>query len=197
MAYKVIVADSSPSIQKAVQIALSEAEFEVYPFADGHEVLKYLRQINPDVVFLRLSLPSLGGYEVGRFLRSQAQFKNTFLILFKGVFEPLDRERIAELDFDEIIQLPFASEKLSRLVLNFLERKDSPQTLPEEPIRGGFYEPKVGEELENKIKELVKKETLEVERQLEKKIKAQCLSEIKSWLRKELEEIRRDKKHKP
>lgn len=194
MVYKVIVTDSSPSIQKAVKMALSDSEFEIYAFDDGKEVMERLSQINPDAVFLRLSILPKDGYEAGRYLKSQEQFKKTSLILLKGVFEPLDRERVAELDYDEIVQVPFASERFAQLVRDIIERKNDPQTLPEVLEMDEISSPELQTELDAGIKAFVRQEFLEVERELEKRIKAQLLSEIKAWLLNKLEEIKQERK---
>jgi DNA-binding response OmpR family regulator len=134
MAYKLIIAHDSPSIQKSIQMAFPASEFEVIVFKDGTETVKALSQLEPDAVLLSLSLPQKDGYEVGRFLKSREEFKQTPLFLLKGAFEPLDAERIIGLKYDEIVEEPFDSERLARVVRETIEGKRDPQTLPEEPL---------------------------------------------------------------
>lgn len=228
MAYKLIVADSSSSVQKAIQMAFSNSDYEIYPFEDGLEVMKSLSQINPDAILLSLSLPHKDGYEVGRYLRNQEQFKQTSLVFLKGAFDPIDTERIAGLDYDEIVHEPFDSERLAQLVRDIIEGKKDPQTLPEEHLLDEIpltqhnsepkkneshnstfstdilhteeesyasFSPKLKEEIEGKIRELVKQETVDVERELEKRVSKRVLSELKEWLRQELEDIKRQLKN--
>lgn len=132
--YKMIIADCSSSVQKAIELAFPGSEFEIYPFQDGLSVLESLSQINPDAILLSLSLPAKDGYEVGRYLRSQEQFKKTALLFLKGAFEPLDLEKIASLNSDGIVQKPFDSEKLALMVREIIDRKRDPLTFPEEPL---------------------------------------------------------------
>lgn len=212
MIYKIIVAVSSPSVQKAIQMAFPESEFEIYPFADGIEVMKSSSQIVADAVLLSLSLPPNDGYEVGFHLKRQEKFKQIPLILLKGAFEPLDRKKIADLDFDEIVEEPLDSEGLVHRVRNLIEGSKQIQTLPEEPALEEIpapesepnppeKEPQIGiepqdsvpssektlsafpSEWEAKIKEIVRdlmrEEILDVERELEKRIKAQVSIEQK------------------
>ena len=40
MPYKIIVADPSPSVQKAAQLVFAEPEFRVYAFDDGASLLE-------------------------------------------------------------------------------------------------------------------------------------------------------------
>ncbi len=134
MAYRLIVAHDSPSIQKAIQMAFPASEFEIFTFTDGLEAMGSVGQIKPDAVLLNLSLPQKNGYEVAHFLKSQEEFNQASLFLLKGAFEVLDTERITGLSYDEIIEEPFDSERLARMVLDTIEGKRDPQTLPEEPL---------------------------------------------------------------
>lgn len=115
-------------------MAFPDSEFEIYPFEDGLEVVKSLSQINPDAILLSLSLPHKDGYEVGFYLKSQEELRQAPLILLKGAFEQLDKEKVSGLDYDEIMNVPFDSERLVRIVQNLIEGKRDPQTLPEEPL---------------------------------------------------------------
>lgn len=200
--YKLIVADNSPSVRKVVQMAFPEADFEVYPFEDGMGVMNSIHSINPDAVLLSFSLPGKDGYEVGSYLRSQEKFKQTALVLLKGAFEPLDKEKIAGLEHDGIVQEPFDSERLVRVVRELIEKKKKPKTLPEEldevPLtesqaeKRSLYPEEWREEVEEKIRTAVRQEILGVQRELEKRVKAQVVAEIKSILQKEKEKSNRD-----
>ena len=224
MAYKLIIAHDSPSIQKVIQMAFPASEFEVIVFEDGTETMKALSQLRPDAILLNLSLPQKDGYDVGRFLKSREEFKQTSLFLFKGAFELLDADKMTGLEYDEIVEEPFDSEKLARIVKDTIEGKKDPKTLPEEPpldethIARQDIEPKrkefateshssdsqqkkekrsflVSDELEaetkEKLRSIVRQEILDVERELEKRLKTQVVAEIKEWVEQELDRIRK------
>ena len=182
MNYKILVADDSPSIQKLIQISFPTSEFEIFPFSDGQEVLDSLSQINPDAILLNLSLPQKDGYELGEHIKNQEAFNQVPLILIKEAFEPLDKEKLETFEYDQLIQKPFDSDALVQKVRTAIEERKIPMTLPEEPVwdEGSTAEMKV--ELDEKVRELVKKEILGVQRELEKRIKARILAELKMWL---------------
>ena len=203
MAYKVILADPSPSVQKVVQMAFPGPEFEVQAINDGLQVIEALDRIDPDIVLLSPRLPSRDGYEVGQYLRSRKELKNVVLILIKNAFEPLDGERLNGLECDAIVQKPFDSERLVRLVRETVDRKKVPPSFPEEsliedvPPTGAlplfneeeFIPPppssRFHEDLEDRIRVLLREEILLVERELEKRLKASLRSDFKEWLDKE------------
>lgn len=193
MAYKIIVVDSSPSVQRAVKMAFSDSEYEIYPFADGQEVLKDINQIVPDVVLLRLSLPLKNGYELAGRIKAEERFKGVPVVLLKGVFERINEKKMAELECDELITLPFDSDKLTRLIQDLIDTKNDPQTFPEEIELDQISGPEVKAGLEEKVKSLVKKEFQESERESAERIKERLLPEIKSWLLQKLEEHKKEK----
>jgi DNA-binding response OmpR family regulator len=204
MSYKIIVADGSPLVHKVIQMAFGEPDFEVHAFEDGLEVVQALGQLNPDALLLGLALARRDGYEVGRYLRSREDFKKTALILLKNAFEALDQEKMRGLDCDEIIPKPFDSEKLARTVREIIDRKKGPHSLPEESLleesqaasAPPLFEdsefappetrPSPEDELEEKVRGMLRDEILSMERELEKRLKASLRTEMletlnRSW----------------
>jgi DNA-binding response OmpR family regulator len=198
MAYKVIVADSSPSAQRAVQMALPEPEFEIHMFGDGWKVIQVLPDINPDAVLLSLQLPSMDGYDVGLYIRTQEALNQCALILMRGAFEALDLRKISPVNYDGLIQKPFDSESLSKMVREALERKKDIPSLPEEPLLEDIpmpehppedipsVTPEWMSELEKKIHEVVKKEIRKSTDELEHWTREIVSSEFKKMLVEEL-----------
>lgn len=182
MNYKILVADDSPSIQKLIQMSFPTSEFEIFPFSDGQKVFDSLSQINPDAILLNLSLAQKDGYELGEHIKNHKAFNQVPLILIKEAFEPLDKERLEAFEYDQLVQKPFDSDALVQKVRTAIEERRIPMTLPEEPVwdLGSTVDMKV--ELDEKVRELVKKEILGVQRELEKRIKARILAELKMWL---------------
>jgi DNA-binding response OmpR family regulator len=184
MPYKILVAHSSPSVLKAILLAFPEPEYEVYPFKSGVEVMQELNQIAPDAILLSMSLHKENGFEIGRYLKEQEKFKQIPLILLYGAFETVHEENTAGFIYDELVQEPFDSGKLIRTTLELIERRKGPQTLPEEPDLDGS--PLEGERifLDEDIKEFVRKEIYDAEKELEKRIRARVLAEVKNFLSK-------------
>jgi len=182
MPYKLIVAHDSPVVLKSIRTAFSEKEYEIHAFKGGVDLMQELNQIDPDAILLSLSLYEEEGYEIGRYLKSQEKFKQIPLVLFHGAFEPLNEERAGTLVFDALIQEPFSSENLVATVCELIEKRRGPQTLPEEPNFDSPFSPAGRIELDERLKEYVKKEIFEVERELEKRIRARILAVIRSTI---------------
>lgn len=200
MPYRIVVADPSPSVQKAVQAVFPESDFNLYVFEDGRELVDVLPSIRPDTVILGLSLPGMDAFEVGRFLAGREEFRNVPLFFLKGTFELFDSDRAADIPHDGVIQTPFDSEKLAAMVREAIDRKISPPTMPEEPFPEapaaeappGSVDERPGasapfdtgskaqpEAFQSTVRGLVRTEVLEMERELEKRITARVLAELK------------------
>jgi DNA-binding response OmpR family regulator len=184
MPYKLLVAHTSPSVLKAILAAFPEPDYEVHQFRNGVEVIEELNQVSPDAILLSLSLHQENGYEIGRHLKEQEKFKQIPLILLYGAFESVNEELTKGSSYDELVQEPFDSEKLTQTILELIERRKGPQTLPEEPALDGELYEEGRIVLEEDIKEFVRKEIYEVERELEKRIRSRVLAELKNFLSK-------------
>jgi DNA-binding response OmpR family regulator len=200
VSYRIVVADPSPSVQKAVQAVFPEPDFKLYVFEDGRELVDALLSIRPDTVILGLSLPGMDAYEVGRFLNGREEFRNVPLFFLKGTFELFDHDRAADIPHDGVIQKPFDSETLASTIREAIDRKLSPLTMPEEPFPevplpdtasaapdarpAPSAPPDAGlkphpDALRSTVREFVRAEILEMERELEKRITARVLAELK------------------
>jgi DNA-binding response OmpR family regulator len=206
MPYKVILAEASPSVQKVIQMALPEPDFEIHLFDDGLPAIEALARVRPDAVLLSLALPSRDGYEVGRYLRSREEFRKVGLILLKNAFEPVDEERLRGIDHDRIVEKPFDSEGLAVLVREIVDRRKTPPSFPEEALleeaspgsvlplfKEEEYLPpppsaRPEDEIGDKVKSMLRDEILSVEREIEKRLKASLRAEFMEWLDRERKE---------
>ncbi len=200
MAYKIIAGDPSLSVQRALQSALPEPEFRLFPFEDGAALLEAAAEIRPDAVLLGVALAGRDGYEVGRILRGREDFRRVPIVLLRGTFEALEGGPAVAPDFDEVFAKPFDSERLAGSVRDLIEKKTTPATLPEDPIRmpaalppepaptGPLPEeppPPTGTaplHPNTGLRELLRREILGTEREIEKRVRAKVLADVKEWM---------------
>lgn len=193
MPYRIIVADPSPSVQKAVQLAFPEPEFRLFFLEEGSRLVEAVAGLGPDTMFLSLSLPGTDAYAAARSLGRMEALRNVPLFFLKGTFELFDRDRAEGIPCEGVIQKPFDSERLAATVRDAIDRKVSPQTMPEElpleepaadPVRGAAPRRRPvpshpgGDALRAQVRELVREEVVEMERELEKRIRARILAEL-------------------
>ncbi len=90
--YNVLVVDDSPSMQKMLEIELSQVELNInIDFADtGEEALEKTDNKHYDFIFLDIMMPGIDGYEVCKTIRKKPEEKKTPIIMLSGKTSPLD-----------------------------------------------------------------------------------------------------------
>ena len=187
MPYKIIVADPSPSVQKAAQLAFSEPEFRVTAFEDGASLLKAVAGLEPDALLVSLTLPGREGYDVARTLRSRKELATVPLIGLRGAFECIDTDKNAPSDYDEVVAKPFDSERLAAVVRELIARKTGPSSLPEEPVwsgETGGREAALPAGAGSEVRDMVREEIIGMEREIEKRVRARVMADLKDWISK-------------
>jgi DNA-binding response OmpR family regulator len=193
--YTIVVAEPSPSAQKAVQLALPEAEFRVFVFEDGASLLESVTRLAPDALIVSLTLPGRDGYDVARTLRSRKELATVPLVGLRGAFETIDGEKTAPPDYDEVLPKPFGSERLLAVVRELIAKKMGPTHLPEEPVwPGAAGRPgsgptpspaaKTAADPQTGVREIVREEIGGMEKELEKRVRARVLADLKEWMSK-------------
>jgi DNA-binding response OmpR family regulator len=188
--YRIIVADPSPSVQRAAQLVFTEPEFRLSVFEDGASLVEAAADLRPDALVVSLTLPGRDGYEVGRILRSRKELATIPLVGLRGTFESMDAERPAPAEYDEVVLKPFDSERLAAVVRELIARKTGPESLPEDPrwaaaeIPDGRTAAPPAAASGPEVKAIVREEIVAMEREIEKRVRASVLAELKEWMSK-------------
>jgi DNA-binding response OmpR family regulator len=190
--YRIVVADPSPSVQKAAQLVFAEPEFRVHAFEDGASLLGAVDGLRPDALVVSLTMPGRDGYELGRALRSRKGLETVPLVGLRGAFEGLDADKSVPPEYDEVVAKPFDSERLAAVVRELIARKTGPATLPEEPVPPSAAAgaarrepaPPAGEraEADAGLKDWVRTELVGMEREIEKRVRARVAADLKEWM---------------
>lgn len=118
----VLVADDDEDILALVDRALSESGYEVLLARDGAAALATVRERNPALALLDISMPALDGYEVTSTLKGDPTTKDTIVILFTARSEASDVEKGYQAGADDYIMKPFTLKTLQSRVADALGR---------------------------------------------------------------------------
>ncbi len=134
MPYKVYLADDSITIQKVVELTLSEEDFEVTAFGDGQAALDAARKAAPDIILADIVMPRMDGYQLSMAVKQDSALKNTPVVLLAGTFENFDADLAAASAADGHIVKPFESSELINKVKDLIARRASktPEAVPPE-----------------------------------------------------------------
>jgi len=176
VAYNLIVADSSPAIRRLCQSIFPEETFRLHLAGSLEELNQLLETVNPEALILGSSLLDASDSLLPLQARLSAASRIP-VFLVAGTFDPLPRDCREWLKPEKVFVKPFYSESLAEAVLEAVEKRLVPDTLPEElpagpaqemPTPGSLASPALLRELRH----IIQQEVLEAERELEKRLRA-------------------------
>jgi DNA-binding response OmpR family regulator len=181
MTYRLIVAENSVSVREIIKIAFPESEFSIRFFGNGDELIFELSNLKFDAVLLNAFIPGKDGYEIAKIIRDKDDFQSVPMIFLKGAFDVFDASKLSGLSYDGVFTEPFDSKGLVSYVRELIESRKDPATLPEElPSQA---EIRLGDEstveIEDKIERMIDRKIREIEKGIEKRIRAALIEENK------------------
>ncbi len=123
MAYRVLLADDSLTIQKVVELTLG-GEYELMAVGSGDKAVEALPAFQPDLVLADALMPGLTGYEVCEAVKRRTGGEFVPVVMLTGTFEPFDRPRAEQIGSDAIVTKPFDSQALAALVRDLLKKAE-------------------------------------------------------------------------
>ncbi|MFN3739969.1 MAG: PleD family two-component system response regulator [Thermodesulfovibrionales bacterium] len=161
MATKVLLADDSITIQKVVELILTEQGFEVKTVNNGQEAITTMLSYTPDIVLADAEMPLLNGYQLCERIKNNARTKHIPVILLAGAFEPIDTELAKNVKSDGILTKPFEAQELLNKINSFLSKEKRQEEIIEEPIEILPSESAISEPAEEAV--MVEEEMWEIE----------------------------------
>jgi DNA-binding response OmpR family regulator len=132
MARRLLLADDSITIQKVVELVLSEEDFEIKSVNNGEDALNLIDTFKPDVVLADIEMPKINGYKLCEKIKQSPSTARVPVILLAGAFEPIDATLAREVGADDSVIKPFESHELiskinASLALSSAEVQEEPQ----------------------------------------------------------------------
>jgi CheY-like chemotaxis protein len=112
MATKLLLADDSITIQKVVELVLSEEGFEIAAAGNGEDALNSVSSFKPDIVLADIEMPKMNGYQLCEKIKANPETRDIPVILLAGAFEPIDEELAKKVGANDYIIKPFESQDL-------------------------------------------------------------------------------------
>jgi len=112
MAKKLLLADDSITIQKVVELVLSEEDFQIKAVNNGQDALEQMEPFKPDIVLADIEMPQVNGYQLCERIKQNSATSQVPVLLLAGAFEPLDDDLANNVGADGYIIKPFESQEL-------------------------------------------------------------------------------------
>lgn len=112
----VLIVDDEQPIVDLVRFTLEDEQVRVVEAQDGVQALEVAKAELPDLIFLDVQMPRLGGFEVCRRLREEPGLERTKIVMLTAAAQETDRQRGKAAGADEYLTKPFSPLKLLSLV---------------------------------------------------------------------------------
>lgn len=111
-----LVVDDSKVARLAISKLLKERNFNVDDAASGEEALEYLERHRPDIVFMDVMMPGMGGLEATRAISSREATRLVPVVMCTGKETAADQSLAFEVGAKDILSKPAGEENLDRVL---------------------------------------------------------------------------------
>ncbi|MCG6878014.1 MAG: response regulator [Deltaproteobacteria bacterium] len=96
MVAKVLAVDNDPFILEFMKDVLSPGRYELFTANDGLEALDIMDKITPDIIFVDLVMPNIGGKKLCQIIRGMERLKNAFVVILSSAIgeQEIDAEKL-------------------------------------------------------------------------------------------------------
>lgn len=120
MPKKLLLAEDSVTMQKVFELALAQSGVSVVAVDNGHDAIRLVEEIGPDLVVADVTLPSVDGYGVALAIRETEIGKDLPVLILSGTMVALDEERMKACGAKGVLFKPFESRELLERVESLL-----------------------------------------------------------------------------
>lgn len=113
MTFTVVIADDDSDIRELVMIAVAKSGLRVVAtVADGASALTAIREFNPDLAILDISMPEMTGIEVSRAVRADPAIGDVRILLLSASVDEAARAVGIAAGADHFMAKPFSPREL-------------------------------------------------------------------------------------
>lgn len=119
---RILIVDDDKTIVEVLQGYLHQAGYEVLVAYDGETAVHLIRNETPNLLLLDLMLPDKDGWDITRWIRTDAHFSTMPIIMLTARVDDTDKIIGLELGADDYITKPFNGREVVARVRALLRR---------------------------------------------------------------------------
>jgi len=113
---RVLVVDDNTDAAASLALLLKMEDYEVCTAADGEEAIEQARTFGPQIIFMDLAMPRLGGLEAARRIRALPQGEHVRIVALTGWGQEADRQRTRDAGMDHHLIKPVSLDALQTVL---------------------------------------------------------------------------------
>lgn len=124
---RVFIADDQEEILSMLKTSLSLQGFEVLTSQEPAQLIKLIKNFNPDLILLDLLMPGLDGFEICRILNNDPVLQSIPIIIMSGLSDLVDIKRAYALGVVGYLAKPFDLKTAAAEIEKAIANKENPQ----------------------------------------------------------------------
>ena len=122
---RILVVDDEESTRRLMQIALTNAGFEVLQAENGLKALEIIKKEIPDAVIVDIVMPEMDGRSLLREIRKMPDVKDIPVVISSGKDEMKKYFEIENIRYESFLNKPYKIKILVETVRNLFKNADS------------------------------------------------------------------------
>ena len=123
---KILLADDSVTMHRAVKLALKNEPYEVITCDNGQDALRLCLEHHPQIVLADLDMPLMTGPEVAAAIKKNSSLRGVKVVLLCGSFDQVDESKLGSVPTDGRIWKPFEAHTLVAMLKTLLQQQGTP-----------------------------------------------------------------------
>lgn len=116
MRKRVLIVDDSATVRKVLEMALSNAGYDVTEAQNGKQALEFAGQNKYDLLMTDLNMPVMDGIDLVKELRQLDGYRFTPTIMLTTVVDPLKKIESYQYGVNGWLNKPFVPEQVLRII---------------------------------------------------------------------------------
>ena len=112
MPTRILIVEDEPNIVESLSFLLEREGFEVGIATDGEIAIQCLNKTPPEIMILDVMLPKRNGFEILRYVRSNATLRDLLVIVLTAKGQQKDHQTAEQLGADAFITKPFSNQDM-------------------------------------------------------------------------------------
>lgn len=117
---KIMIIDDSSTIGKTADMFLSKEGYTVVRVDNGFDALSAIIEEKPDMIFIDVLMPKLGGLETCRIIKNNPSFEDTPLVVLSSKDGLYDKAKGLMAGADDYLIKPFSKQNIIDMINKFL-----------------------------------------------------------------------------
>ena len=120
MTKRILVVEDQKDDRQIIRDVLADTDYEIIEVEDGEQALAAVAKARPDLILMEIQLPSMGGYETMRRIRTDPALLSIPIIAVTAYAPSGEEQKARAAGCDDYVPKPFSPRQLLARIKQYL-----------------------------------------------------------------------------